>query len=35
MIKLDSRYAQGWSLALDIEILCRTVIVVMTGRGAY
>jgi lipopolysaccharide/colanic/teichoic acid biosynthesis glycosyltransferase len=35
MIELDSRYAQSWSLALDIEILCRTVIVVITGRGAY
>ena len=35
MIELDSQYAQSWSLALDIEILCRAVIVVMTGRGAY
>ncbi len=35
MVELDSRYARGWSLTLDIEILFRTIIVVMAGKGAY
>jgi lipopolysaccharide/colanic/teichoic acid biosynthesis glycosyltransferase len=30
----DLKYINTWSLWLDIKILCRTVIVVLTGRGA-
>jgi lipopolysaccharide/colanic/teichoic acid biosynthesis glycosyltransferase len=32
--RLDSYYVKNWSLALDLRILCRTVIVVLIGRGA-
>jgi lipopolysaccharide/colanic/teichoic acid biosynthesis glycosyltransferase len=30
----DLEYVNRWSLWLDLKILCRTVIVVLTGRGA-
>jgi len=30
----DLEYVNNWSLWLDLKILCRTVIVVVTGRGA-
>jgi len=35
-IKLDYdlKYVDNWSLWLDLKILCRTVTVVLTGRGA-
>lgn len=35
MVRLDIRYIQGWSLGLDLRILCKTVWIVLTGRGAY
>lgn len=35
MVRLDLHYIRNWSLALDIEILLRTVPAVFTGRGAY
>jgi exopolysaccharide biosynthesis polyprenyl glycosylphosphotransferase len=34
-MKLDLRYIDNWSLALDLKILCRTVPVVLFGIGAY
>jgi len=33
-ILLDLRYVDGWSLALDLLILARTIPVVLSGRGA-
>ncbi len=34
MIELDLDYADRWSLALDLAIICKTVPAVLTGRGA-
>jgi lipopolysaccharide/colanic/teichoic acid biosynthesis glycosyltransferase len=34
-VRLDLRYVDNWSLALDLAILCRTVRAVMGHRGAY
>ncbi len=34
-IRLDLRYVEGWSLALDLMILLRTVRTVLEGRGEY
>jgi exopolysaccharide biosynthesis polyprenyl glycosylphosphotransferase len=34
-LRLDLRYADNWSLALDISILWRTVRAVVRGSGAY
>ncbi|MDZ4724000.1 MAG: sugar transferase [candidate division Zixibacteria bacterium] len=33
-VRFDLQYIKGWSLLADVRILCRTVIVVVTGRGA-
>jgi lipopolysaccharide/colanic/teichoic acid biosynthesis glycosyltransferase len=33
-VKYDLEYIDNWSLWLDIKILLRTVVVVLTGRGA-
>lgn len=33
-LRYDLKYINTWSLWLDVKILCRTVIVVLTGRGA-
>jgi lipopolysaccharide/colanic/teichoic acid biosynthesis glycosyltransferase len=35
MIRQDIRYAKTWSVWLDAKILCQTVRVVLSGRGAY
>lgn len=35
MVRLDLRYATGWSLGLDIWILLRTPLAVIRGAGAY
>jgi exopolysaccharide biosynthesis polyprenyl glycosylphosphotransferase len=35
MVRLDLRYARGWSLWLDIQILMRTPRAVVLGDGAY
>jgi exopolysaccharide biosynthesis polyprenyl glycosylphosphotransferase len=35
MVRLDLHYIRNWSLALDFEILLRTVPAVVTSRGAY
>ena len=34
ILKLDLQYIQEWSILLDIKILLRTVLVVLTRRGA-
>lgn len=34
-VRLDLYYARNWSFALDAQILLRTVIAVLSGRGAY
>jgi exopolysaccharide biosynthesis polyprenyl glycosylphosphotransferase len=34
-VRLDLYYVENWSLSLDLVILARTVIAVLTGRGAY
>jgi lipopolysaccharide/colanic/teichoic acid biosynthesis glycosyltransferase len=34
MVRLDLRYAQNWSLWLDLKILAKTVRVVIRPRGA-
>src|SRR3984885_3682323 len=34
-VRLDSYYVRNWSPWLDLNILARTVSVVMTGEGAY
>jgi lipopolysaccharide/colanic/teichoic acid biosynthesis glycosyltransferase len=34
MLRLDLDYVDRWSIGLDIRILCRTVVVVIAGRGA-
>ncbi len=33
-VKLDLRYIDNWSLALDAKILCKTIPVVLFGQGA-
>lgn len=35
MVRLDLKYAIGWSLWLDIKILLRTPLAVIRGSGAY
>lgn len=35
MVAMDIRYAQQWSLWLDLSILVRTVPVILSGKGAY
>lgn len=34
MLHLDSNYVNRWSIATDLAIICRTVGVVLAGRGA-
>lgn len=34
-IRLDLRYVENWSPALDVTILAKTIGAVMSGRGAY
>ncbi len=35
MVKLDIDYVDNWSLAWDLWIIARTLVVVSVGRGAY
>lgn len=35
VIRLETAYIRRWSLWLDLELLCRTVPVVLSGRGAH
>ena len=35
MVELDIYYIEHWSLWLDIQILFKTIPVVITGRGAH
>jgi len=35
MVKLDVAYAQSWSVIGDLQIILRTFVVVLVGRGAY
>jgi lipopolysaccharide/colanic/teichoic acid biosynthesis glycosyltransferase len=35
MVRLDLRYAQSWSLWLDVKILVKTPFVMFSGAGAY
>jgi exopolysaccharide biosynthesis polyprenyl glycosylphosphotransferase len=34
-VRLDLRYVENWSLALDLQILWKTCAAVIKGRGAY
>ena len=34
MLRLDLNYVESWSIATDLEILIKTVGVVLAGRGA-
>jgi lipopolysaccharide/colanic/teichoic acid biosynthesis glycosyltransferase len=34
-IRLDLRYVENWSFALDARILLKTVVVVVRGEGAF
>jgi exopolysaccharide biosynthesis polyprenyl glycosylphosphotransferase len=34
-VRLDLRYVENWSLALDLQILWKTCAAVVRGRGAY
>jgi hypothetical protein len=34
-VRLDLRYAENWSFALDLQIMWKTISVLMRGSGAY
>jgi exopolysaccharide biosynthesis polyprenyl glycosylphosphotransferase len=34
-VRLDLRYVENWSLALDLQILWKTISVILRGSGAY
>jgi exopolysaccharide biosynthesis polyprenyl glycosylphosphotransferase len=34
-VRIDVRYVENWSLAFDLEILCKTIRAVLRGSGAY
>jgi lipopolysaccharide/colanic/teichoic acid biosynthesis glycosyltransferase len=34
-VRLDLRYVENWTLALDLQILWKTCAAVVNGRGAY
>lgn len=34
-VRLDLRYVENWSFALDLQILWKTISVIMRGTGAY
>lgn len=35
MVRLDLHYIRNWSMAMDLEILLRTIPAVLTNRGAF
>jgi exopolysaccharide biosynthesis polyprenyl glycosylphosphotransferase len=35
VVRLEREYIESWSLRSDIEIILRTVVVVLSGKGAY
>jgi lipopolysaccharide/colanic/teichoic acid biosynthesis glycosyltransferase len=35
VVRLERRYIEEWTLALDVKILVQTVGVVLSGKGAY
>jgi lipopolysaccharide/colanic/teichoic acid biosynthesis glycosyltransferase len=35
VVRLERAYIEHWSLRSDIEIILRTVVVVLSGKGAY
>ena len=35
MVLLDIYYLENWTLLLDLEIILKTVPVILMGRGAY
>lgn len=34
IVKLDLEYIDNWSITLDIKIICKTILVVIMGKGA-
>ncbi|MDE7062389.1 MAG: sugar transferase [Lachnospiraceae bacterium] len=34
VVQLDTYYITNWSIALDIKILCKTIQVVLSGKGS-
>ena len=34
-VRLDLRYVENWSFALDLQILWKTITVMLRGSGAY
>jgi len=34
-VRLDLEYIRNWSVWTDVKILCKTLVVVITGKGAY
>jgi lipopolysaccharide/colanic/teichoic acid biosynthesis glycosyltransferase len=34
-VRLDLQYVENWSFALDVQILWKTGVAVIKGRGAY
>ena len=35
VIRLDVSYMEGWSLSLDLQILLKTITVILGKKGAY
>jgi lipopolysaccharide/colanic/teichoic acid biosynthesis glycosyltransferase len=35
VVRLERQYIEQWSLALDLKILMKTIVVVLSGKGAY
>ncbi|MCC8138955.1 MAG: sugar transferase [Lachnospiraceae bacterium] len=34
VVRLDLEYIDNWSLSLDVKIICKTILVILGGRGA-
>jgi lipopolysaccharide/colanic/teichoic acid biosynthesis glycosyltransferase len=34
-VRLDLRYVENWSFALDLQIVWKTIMVILQGSGAY